>query len=503
MSLDLFVSHLQRSMASKEVPAHSLPSQEKRVIKGPSQALRSPSSAQTMGRIQAFVSSLASDPEALARFTSDVDGIIQRSTPQSSAQAGPSEMAGASSQNSSLSADEGEGFQPSGVLFSDSQFSRIPVSSFRAGVRGAGRPARRAARGRGPRATYSRTAVLPRPQVTGALGADLSHSSVSAVPGPSRQEPESDRQEPELESSAEDNASVQLQVPSSGQRRPEGHGKKRAKKNRADASGSSAALAPGVARVTGNFQQDSGSESSAEDTLPAPSRVSSGGKRRHKKCCGGHAKRCRGNRSSSSSGSSSSSSDGESGDSLRLYWGFGESASGLPRWAWQRRANSHRAKYGATQEYLNDVPVPEVKVSTNKARDIIPGSHLSSKLRNRILEGRYVDIFKPAPPEEDLPGQDKVASSSKKRASSAKVEKTFERWLDCFQVFAGVIAAAYPKRALHLIVYQSIVRMVFSMWKLQQPLMIKNLELGLIRSTQPVGITGIWMYGPLMWPLTR
>ncbi|CAI5799334.1 Hypothetical predicted protein [Podarcis lilfordi] len=34
----------------------------------------------------------------------------------------------------------------------------------------------------------------------------------------------------------------------------------------------------------------------------------------------------------------------EADTSLGLYWGFGEPIGGLPKWAWQRRANSHRAR---------------------------------------------------------------------------------------------------------------------------------------------------------------
>nr|XP_034954535.1 uncharacterized protein LOC118076098 [Zootoca vivipara] len=203
------------------------------------------------------------------------------------------------------------------------------------------------------------------------------------------------------------------------------------------------------------------STSSAEDPLPVPARASQGGKRRRKKCSQRHSKKCKVDTSSSSTTGSSTSSD-ESDASLGLYWGFGELDLRLPRWAWARRANSHRARYGAVQECLNGELVPETRVSTNSARDLIPGSHLSSKLRSRILNGRYVDLFDLAPPEDYIPVQGKL-SLPKKRDTARKVERTFERWLDCFQVFSGVVVAAYPRRALHMIVYQSIVRSAFTM----------------------------------------
>ncbi|XP_077791725.1 uncharacterized protein LOC144329089 [Podarcis muralis] len=210
-------------------------------------------------------------------------------------------------------------------------------------------------------------------------------------------------------------------------------------------------VAPGPSR------QDLDSGSSMEDSLPVPARRSLGGKRRHKRSSRKHAKRRREDSSSSYTGTSSSSDD-ELGGPIELYWGFGEEASGLPRWAWERRANAHRAKYGAVQECRDGVLVPDVKVSTNSARDIIPGSHLATKLRSRILNGRYVDMFKLAPPSED---QEK-ADFPKKRPGNPTVDKTFEHWLDCFQVFAGVVVAAYPRRSLHLFVYLSIVRSAFT-----------------------------------------
>ncbi|CAI7935284.1 Hypothetical predicted protein, partial [Podarcis lilfordi] len=74
------------------------------------------------------------------------------------------------------------------------------------------------------------------------------------------------------------------------------------------------------------------SESSIEDSLPVPARKSSGGKRRHRRASRKRAKRRKDDTSSSYSGTSSSSSDDE-GNSMELYWGFGESVSGLPRWA--------------------------------------------------------------------------------------------------------------------------------------------------------------------------
>lgn len=214
--------------------------------------------------------------------------------------------------------------------------------------------------------------------------------------------------------------------------------------------------------VPGVVLQGDASESSVEDSLPLPPKSSSGGLRRRKKSSKKRAKRRRRDTSSSSAGTSSQTSSSDEEASLSLYWGFGET-SGLPKWAWERRANSHRAKYGAVQDCLEGVLMPDVKVSTNSARDIIPGAHLTTKLRSRILDGRYIDIFSLAPPQECQDSQDRGLAATKKRVVLPKVERTFERWLDSFQVFAGVVAAAYPRRSMHLWVYLSIVRSAFTM----------------------------------------
>ncbi|CAI5764469.1 XP_034954535.1uncharacterized protein LOC118076098 [Podarcis lilfordi] len=215
--------------------------------------------------------------------------------------------------------------------------------------------------------------------------------------------------------------------------------------------------------TSGAAQVEADADSSIEDSLPVPAKSSSGGHRHRKKSSRRRAKRRRGESSSSSTGTSSGSSGDEADASLGLYWGFGEPIGGLPKWAWQRRANSHRARYGAILDCCDGRLVPDVKVSTNSVRDIIPGAHLSSKLRSRILDGRYVDIFDLAPPTASLDALDKAISAPKRQTALKKSDRTFERWLDSFQVFAGVVSASYPRRALYLFVYLSIVRSAHAM----------------------------------------
>ncbi|XP_077782854.1 uncharacterized protein LOC144327388 [Podarcis muralis] len=380
-------------MAPKKVAARPGPaSGAKRPIRGPSQALRSPTPSQPVGRVQSLVESMAGNPVALSRFAAQMDGLLQHCSAQTRTSGRRHRPVAASSPVSPSSSEEGGDGSASGGLMSDSQPAQprdLPAARGRSRRprRSSGRPPGR----RNQSAVSTRRGVLTQPSDEVASGSGLSRV-VSSQSAP------------------------------------------------------------------GTPQLSPASESSLEDSLPVPPRKSSGGKRRRKRSSRKHAKRRRGESSSSSSGMSSSSSEDESGASRELYWGFGESASGLPRWAWDRRANTHRARYGAVQECKDGVLVPDVKVSTNSARDIIPGSHLSTKVRSRILNGRYVDIFILAPPSED---QEK-GNSSKKRPGAPNMDRTFEQWLDCFQVFAGVVVAAYPRRSLHLLVYLSIVRSAFT-----------------------------------------
>ncbi|XP_077788279.1 uncharacterized protein LOC144328475 [Podarcis muralis] len=428
----------------KEASAR-LATSTKRPIRGPSQALRTSAPRQPVGRVQSLVASMAGDPEALSRFAADMDGFLQQCSSRPSTSARPPPPVGSSSPASSASSENGrEGLSAGGVGV-DSQLTQphcLPAARGRS--RRPHRASGRAAGGETPVAASTRRAVLTQPsdEVASGSGTSLVVSPHSA-PGTSQLSPDS-------ESSIEGSRPVPARESSGGKRRSSRSSLKRAKQRRGDSSSSHAA--PSTSR------QDPDSGSSIEDSLPVPSRRSSGGNRRRKRSSRRHAKRRRDDSSSSYTGTSSSSSDGEADSSIELYWGFGEAASGLPRWAWQRRANTHRARYGAVQECKDGVLVPDVKVSTNSARDVIPGSHLSTKLRARILNGRYVEIFKLAPPSED---QERV-SSSRRRTGVPSADKTFERWLDCFQVFAGVVMAAYPRRSLHLLVYLSIVRSAFT-----------------------------------------
>ncbi|XP_077778976.1 uncharacterized protein LOC144326298 [Podarcis muralis] len=102
-------------------------------------------------------------------------------------------------------------------------------------------------------------------------------------------------------------------------------------------------------------------------------------------------------------------------------------------------------------------------VSTNQATDFILGNHLSQKKRNKILNGDYVDIFTLLPPAKLTGKGEKRRSYGKRRYRTPKAERTFENWLDGYQVFMGVVCAAYPRRSMDLVAYLAHVRRAYSL----------------------------------------
>ncbi|XP_077779111.1 uncharacterized protein LOC144326428 [Podarcis muralis] len=196
-------------------------------------------------------------------------------------------------------------------------------------------------------------------------------------------------------------------------------------------------------------QEEEGAATAATAEKPS-------GKRREKKkhTC----RKSRSRRDDSDDDTGTSSSEYDSDASLGSYWGKGEEISGLPDWALSRRANSHRKKFGGSQEWKDGALVKDATSSTYSTSDVIPGEHLSPKLRAKILNGEFVDMFKLVPPAEELGRGEKRPSHGKRKSKYPSVPRTFENWLDGFQAFMGTIVAAYPKRAVHLVAYLSHIR---------------------------------------------
>ncbi|XP_077790723.1 uncharacterized protein LOC144328926 [Podarcis muralis] len=214
-------------------------------------------------------------------------------------------------------------------------------------------------------------------------------------------------------------------------------------------------------------QQSTSEESSSEEELtpqqvaaasdPAPrDDTTRGGKRKAKKK---HRSKKSKKRDSSDSEeeTGTSSSEGDSDAPMETYWGEGEDV-GAPQWVHERRANSHRRTFNGTLEWKDGALVPDVKVSTNVATDFILGNHLSKRKRNKILNGNYVDMFSLLPPAQVKGKGEKIKYYGKRRYRVPRVERTFENWLNGYQVFMAVVSSCYPKRGAHLVSYLAHVR---------------------------------------------
>ncbi|CAI5772703.1 XP_028590673.1uncharacterized protein LOC114599482 [Podarcis lilfordi] len=122
-----------------------------------------------------------------------------------------------------------------------------------------------------------------------------------------------------------------------------------------------------------------------------------GGKRKAKK---NHtsAKKKRSKQSETEDESGTSSSDSDSEGPMDGYSVLGEGNHGIPLWAHERRANSHRKTFNGVLDWKDGALVEDVKVATNQSTDFILGNHLSQRKRNKILNGDYVDMFTLLPP---------------------------------------------------------------------------------------------------------
>lgn len=208
--------------------------------------------------------------------------------------------------------------------------------------------------------------------------------------------------------------------------------------------------------------------SSSDDELPPqqaastssnpPPRDSSsrGGKRKAKKKHTSKKSRRR-DPSDSEEETGTSSSKSDSDVPMETYWGEGEE-TGAPLWVHERRANSHRKTFNGTLEWKDGALVEDVKVSTHSATDFILGNHLSKRKRDKILNGDYVDMFTLLPPAQIKGKGEKKRYYGKKRYRTPRAERTFENWLNGYQVFMGIVLGGYPKRGMHLASYLAHVR---------------------------------------------
>ncbi|XP_077781382.1 uncharacterized protein LOC144327054 [Podarcis muralis] len=208
----------------------------------------------------------------------------------------------------------------------------------------------------------------------------------------------------------------------------------------------------------------SGSEGEAVENQPscsatdASTSTTQGGKRKAKKKHTSAKKKRSKHSDTEEEESGTSSSDSDSEGPMDGYWGIGESNHGIPLWAHERRANSHRKVFNGVLYWKDGALVEDVKVATNQPTDFILGNHLSQRKRNKILNGDYVDIFTLLPPTKITGKGEKRRSYGRRRYRTPRAERTFDNWLDGYQVFMGVVCAAYPHRAMDLVAYQAHVR---------------------------------------------
>ncbi|KAL8221468.1 UNVERIFIED_CONTAM: hypothetical protein K2H54_068173 [Gekko kuhli] len=183
------------------------------------------------------------------------------------------------------------------------------------------------------------------------------------------------------------------------------------------------------------------SSASGDDQARSPARA----KKRHAK----HRRTSRSAhtrvRTDSSSSSGECTSDEDTVHADGNYWRAGALVPGLPAWLHKRRA---KGEQDSSSVWVSEESQGALPPSQYSDIDDPPGIHLLRKLRERVLDGYYVDIFSLLKPEGEAgktgPGQEK------KRGSKGSPERSFQNWLKGYTVYMSLVAAAYPERGWHL-----------------------------------------------------
>ncbi|XP_077156398.1 uncharacterized protein LOC143819120 isoform X2 [Paroedura picta] len=157
----------------------------------------------------------------------------------------------------------------------------------------------------------------------------------------------------------------------------------------------------------------------------------------------GHKRR----RSICSSPSSGESTPWDEGTDVRRegwFWIQSSFIPGIPKWMDLRRSN--------TTTLLDEAGVPENERAPPvkcKVSDAPPGAHLKPKLRERALEGYFVDFFALIPGQ-DSGGDTGSRRDKKKHKTFTACERTFDNWLKGYAVYLTIVAGSYPERGWHL-----------------------------------------------------
>ncbi|XP_077193033.1 uncharacterized protein LOC143837288 isoform X1 [Paroedura picta] len=191
-------------------------------------------------------------------------------------------------------------------------------------------------------------------------------------------------------------------------------------------------------RAGSSPSSSSNSSSGSESSEPPRSRH----RKKHRKP--GHKRR--GNRRSSTSGESSTGDESEEAHRDGRYWLEGAFVPGLPAWLHKRRREAKRLL--EADGVLGSRKEPPAKYTD---ADAPPGIHLPKKLRERALEGYFVDMF--AFVRQGKRGGDTGKKRDKKGTEVPKCERSFNNWLRGFAEFMALVVAAYPERGWHLARY--------------------------------------------------
>ncbi|CAI5766413.1 Hypothetical predicted protein, partial [Podarcis lilfordi] len=152
------------------------------------------------------------------------------------------------------------------------------------------------------------------------------------------------------------------------------------------------------------------------------------------------------------------SSCGESEERCKGYWVTTHKAPGLPSWIWECRTRRHRRAFGAKEPCGEDGldAKGQVRASNFKTTDQPPGIRLKKNIRNRILNGEFVDLFALLSPAYSCSSKFKPESRRKKE-KAVDIDRTFDNWLAAFASYMGLVATAYPDRPWHLANYLGII----------------------------------------------
>ncbi|XP_067321455.1 uncharacterized protein [Anolis sagrei] len=135
------------------------------------------------------------------------------------------------------------------------------------------------------------------------------------------------------------------------------------------------------------------------------------------------------------------------------YWRTAALVPGLPEWAIRCRIDSGSI-YTSSGTRRGGRSPTQVLPPLFLDNEDPPGTHLSRRLRNKILRGYYVDIFSLLEPEGEEGWEPPTKRRHRKRDTVRPVERSFVNWIAGYSVYMGVVAAAFPERGWHLINHQ-------------------------------------------------